>query len=744
MEPEKLYTEIFGFTDELLKSNTDVRLRVGGYSMYPVLKPGDIIQIHRVSSETLIAGDIIVYKSEKKWIAHRIQKIEEVSGQRTFYTRGDSCKTYDARINEGDIIGKVTGFSRKKRWEDTGKNHPEKKLMKSIKNGMFSSLISLQIRFILGYKKILNYISDIFHNIVFLTVNSKMLFRKNILISFFMGLFPLLIIYLVKRLTDLLSGMKTASYSFSQFIPILWIIGFIALAYLMQSLFVILSGLLREKLSQSVTVYINGLIHRKHVALGMEYLENAEKQDKIHKAVNEAGFRPQKMIAQLLVLIQGIVSWFLIAFLLFKIHWSVFFLALLAVIPSFLVRLKYVKNMYRFSRENAKKEREAFYYSRILTTVPFAKELRLFGTQNFFISRFEKMMQIIYDQKNLIIKNRFLPEISTQFFAVLLIFLSFSIVAYMTINGIVTIGTFILFILIFQRGYALMKEVFQSAAALVEDSIFLRDLHDFLALPVSTLEQTNYHKIKPLEKKIILKNVSFSYPNSGRMALKQISLEIPKGKTIALVGANGSGKTTLIKLLCGFYLPSDGLIIFDDQDVSEIKPNEIREQITAVFQDFALYNLSAEENISLGDFTRKLSSAEIMKAAENAGIADVLESLPFSYKTMLGNLFEKGEELSIGQWQKIALARAFYRNSPIVLLDEPSSALDTETEAQLLQGLIKLKEQKTVVIVSHRFSTIKWADMIYVMDEGKIIESGIHEELMSKKGRYFDLFKALN
>jgi ATP-binding cassette subfamily B protein len=170
----------------------------------------------------------------------------------------------------------------------------------------------------------------------------------------------------------------------------------------------------------------------------------------------------------------------------------------------------------------------------------------------------------------------------------------------------------------------------------------------------------------------------------------------------------------------------------------------LRKQFTAVFQDFALYNLTAEENILLGDVERIASYQEIKKAAEEAGIADVLEALPYSYNTMLGNLFEKGEGLSIGQWQKMALAKAFYRNSPILLLDEPTSALDAETEAQLLQNLAKLKEQKTVVIISHRFSTVRWADIIYVMDEGKVMESGSHEELMSGKGRYFEMLNAGN
>jgi ATP-binding cassette, subfamily B, bacterial len=287
-----------------------------------------------------------------------------------------------------------------------------------------------------------------------------------------------------------------------------------------------------------------------------------------------------------------------------------------------------------------------------------------------------------------------------------------------------------------------MKDIFQSMAGLIEDNIFLQDFRDFVFLTSKNELKENILSTDPLQTGLLFENVSFRYPSSQRNALQSVSVEIPKGKTIALVGANGSGKTTFIKLLCGFYRPDKGRILYDGIDISEMKPEDLRKQFTAVFQDFALYNLTAEENILLGDVNKTATYHDMKKAAEDAGIADILETLPDSYHTMLGNLFEKGEGLSIGQWQKIALARAFYRNSPVLLLDEPTSALDAETEAQLLQNLMMLKEQKTVVIISHRFSTVKWADIIYVMDEGKVIEYGSHNELMSAAGKYREMFNA--
>jgi len=226
--------------------------------------------------------------------------------------------------------------------------------------------------------------------------------------------------------------------------------------------------------------------------------------------------------------------------------------------------------------------------------------------------------------------------------------------------------------------------------------------------------------------------------------LKSVSIAIPAGKTVAFVGANGSGKTTLIKLLCGFYQPDAGIISFDGVDSRNIGQKRICENITAVFQDFALYNIPAIENLGLGDVKIELDPDKAKKAARAAGIADVIERLPNGYHTLLGNLFKGGEELSIGQWQKMAIARAFYRDSPLILMDEPSSALDASSELQIIKSLKELSHDKTAVIVSHRLSTVQWADLIYLFDKGEVVECGNHAELMALKGKYFDLFQTAN
>ncbi len=731
-----VFSEMYGLTEELLHSNQDVALKVGGGSMFPCLKPGDIITIKKLPSKELVSGDIIVFKQEKKWIAHRILRIELLDDSKLmFIAKGDTCKTEDAPLKEDDVVGKVVSYNRQGKTIILNKS-------KSNKNYNAGFFVLMRLWFIMLMAKINKNIRGIWHNIRFLTLESKKIFALNIVFSIITGALPLVIIYQMKWLVDAISHRATGNGDLGAFYPVYFIIGLIALAFLISAVLTIFNGFVREKLLQSVFRRVMDLLHKKYASLDMEYLENAEDQDKIHRAIQEAGSRPDKMISQFLALTQSVASWILIAVMLFSIHWSVFFLVLVAVIPGFWVRIQFAKAFYKFSKANSKLEREAYYYNRILTSLAFANEIRLFGQSNFFNKRFEKIQSGLHDKKNQLNRKRILPDVITQVFAVTLIFFSFGFVAYMAMKGWVSIGTVVLFFLIFQRGYAVMKDLFQSLAGLVEDHVFFQDFMNFLNLP--SLRKAPKQEVVPefLQTGIVLNKVSFQYPASKRNALQNISLTIPKGKTIALVGANGSGKTTLIKLLCGFYVPQKGSIHFDDTDISLIDSDILRKQIAVVFQDFALYNLTALENISLGEIAKPLSENEIKEAAKNAGMDDMLETLPNAYHTMLGNLFEKGEELSIGQWQKMAIAKAFYRDAPILMLDEPSSALDAETENVVLQNLQQLANNKTVIIVSHRFSTIKWADIIYVMEKGELIESGNHDHLMANKGRYFEMYSA--
>lgn len=743
MQSDEIHNGLYDFTEQLLGNKRQVRIKVGGYSMYPYLRNEDIITVERCSFSELKKGDIIVFKSNNKWIAHRLLKKSSGGNNNTLTARGDTCAKKDPPITENNYIGKVISYSRKSKKKNINNaSSSRKNKLRAELSLLRTPFLIVILRLLMLGKKISSNTSSLKKNILFLARSSKKLVWANVIISVFQGAIPFIIIYLVKLLIDNISKVGEHNDKSEFFNTLLFIIVLTGAAFLINTLLTLINGYSRERLSQSLSIYIYNLLHKKHTQLDMAYLEDSEKQDIIHRAVQEAGFRPLKIITEALSGIQALISLLFVLFIFLEIHWIVFVLLLIAVIPGFLIRLRFSKKLYNFNKSISQAERKTYYFNRILTSIPFAKEIRLFGIGNYFSSKFLFLQKDLHSKKNTLLRKRLFADILAQTSAVTLIFLSFAYVTYLAVQGILSIGTVILFFLVFQRGFVVFRDLFQSLAGLYEDNVFLVDFFNFLDLPPFYLLENRNGKMPPSNADIKIESISFNYPSSTRKAIDSVTMTIPAGKTVAVVGANGSGKTTLVKLLCGFYQPVSGKIQISNIDTAKISSSEIQKQITAVFQDFALYNLSASENIFLGDVSKSPDIHLIKKAAMNAGIDDVLSNLPNGYDNLIGNLFEKSEELSIGQWQKMAIAKAFYRNSPILIMDEPSSALDAETELQLLQNLKSLAKNKTVLIISHRLSTIKWADKIYVMDNGKIIEEGTHDELISRRGNYCKMFEA--
>ena len=710
--------------------------------MYPTLKPGDIGFIEKCSPEQLKIGDIVVFKSNNLLVGHRLIDMYFDKGVRVFVTKGDKSPNSDAPFTGDELLGRMTSFQRKKNIRKL--DSPIKKLQRftALHFSKYNiPVVDLLLRINGKSGRLTSGFKSIKNNISAVTKHSEKVLLVNVIISILQGVLPFVVIVCIKSLIDNLTG--TSAINPEQRTTFILLLVVTALVFLANGILSEVRSYFSEKLSQSVIRCIYEKLHHKHASLDLSHYENHSEQDKIHRAVQEASFRPIKIINELLTGIKSVAAALFLVGLFINIRWYLIVLLTIAIIPGIFVRLKFSRKLYKLKESQSTKEREMYYYNRVLTGFPFAKEMKLFGFFGFFKQRFTNVQENLFEEKIALRKSELWMGIFSQAFAVILIFISLGFVSYLRIKGEISTGTVVLFFFAFQRGYSVLNDFFRSITQILEDNTFLNDFMDFLNMPTASNSNDQVSAFS-LTKGIQVQNVSFRYETSKRDALKSVNLTIPAKKTVAFVGANGSGKTTLIKLLCGFYQPVEGKILFDGVDSTQLGQTKICENITAVFQDFALYNIPAIENLGLGNINTPLHLEKARKAAQAAGIDEVLQNLHDGYNTMLGNLFKGGEELSIGQWQKIAIARAFYRDAPLILMDEPSSALDADAELQIINSLKKLSENKTAVIISHRLSTVQWADIIYFFEEGEVIESGSHTELMSKKGKYYSLFLTVN
>jgi len=743
MKPEALQKNMLQLTEILLDENQPLSFSMKGFSMYPTLQAGDKGVVEKWNPDNLIIGDIVAFKANKKFVAHRLVSIIFKNNVRYFIAKGDK-NNYTETFTDDALLGKITSVQRKNKiLKMDGKAMKMRKFVALHFSNLSIPFYNFSLQIKNRLKDLVSKFSSIKENIIIISKNSGKIFFINALLSVLQGIVPFIIIVCIKTLIDQLTASTIQDSQQQLFFIFLLIIT--ALFFLISGILSEVNSFYSEKLGQSVTRRIYEQLHGKHSLLDLSNYENPSKQDKMHRAVQEASFRPIKMLNELLTGIKSIASALFLVGLFISIRWYLMLILIVAIIPGVLVRLKFSKKLYKLKAEQSTKEREMYYYNRILTGFPFAKELKLFGFSDFFKQRFSNVQNTLFEQKISLRKSEFKLGIFAQIFSVVLIFVSLGFVSILKMNGEISIGTVVLFFIAFQRGYSVLNDLFQSFTRILQDNTFLQDFIDFLNIPTrKEKEEAEKSTEFSLKDGIVFENVSFRYESSKRNALKAINISIPKGKTVAFVGANGSGKTTMIKLLCGFYEPNSGSILIDGIDSSLIGQEKICENITAVFQDFALYNVAASSNIALGNSQIPIDLEKAKNAARAAGVDTIIEKLPDGYNTLLGNLFKNGEELSIGQWQKMAIARAFYRNSPLILMDEPSSALDANSEVQIINSLKKLSHEKTAVIISHRLSTVQWADMIYYFHEGEITESGSHIELMSLKGSYFDMFQTAN
>ncbi|MCK5313444.1 MAG: ABC transporter ATP-binding protein [Desulfobacteraceae bacterium] len=428
--------------------------------------------------------------------------------------------------------------------------------------------------------------------------------------------------------------------------------------------------------------------------------------------------------------------------LLISFHWAVPLFLIGAVIPGVVIQIKYSGIMFNWQRERTQTERKGGYLNWLITGSLHAKELRLFGLGDLFTKRFSKIRQTLRGEKLELIKKRSIADVLAQICSIVAMFGALGLIIFRAVHGMISLGDLVMYYQAFQRGLEFFRNLLTGVAGLYNDNLFISNFYEFIDLKIKIASPDKPVKVpETMMHGVAFKDVSFKYPMSEKSVLANINFSINPGEIVALVGENGAGKSTLTKLLCRLYDPDSGAISIDNTDIRQFAVSDLRDMIGVMFQDYAKYHFSARENIWIGDIAVPFESDKIKVAAKNADAKRVIEKLPKGFETVLGKMFRDGEELSQGQWQKIALARAFMRDAQLIILDEPASSLDAESEYEIFNNFRKLLKGKSALLISHRFSTVKMADRILVLENGTIIEQGSHDVLMQKQGQYEKWFK---
>lgn len=486
---------------------------------------------------------------------------------------------------------------------------------------------------------------------------------------------------------------------------------------------------------------INVMILEKALTLELAHFEDAEYYDKLVRARREASSRPLSLVIKTFDLLRDLIALITIGIFLFQFSaWAVALLAV-AGVPAFLAEAKFSGEAFRIHRRRSAERRMQIYLEMVLTREDGVKEVKLLQLGKLFLKRYVDIFRSMYkEDRNLVLRRGFWGYV-LGLLASSAFYFAYGWVGFATIAGAITIGQMTMYIAQFRLGQNAVTNSLTAINGMYEDNLYLSNLTEYLEHKVP--EQTGTKTLGfDRDDGIRFEDVSFSYPGSEVPALNEVSLHIKPGESLAIVGENGSGKTTLIKLLTRLYSPSKGKIFLEGLELKEWDIETLRQKIGVIFQDFARYQLIVGENIGIGDVD-EIETDPLIEEAAKKGMADVfVRDLPRSYKTQLGTWFKDGKELSGGQWQKIALSRAFMRSkADILILDEPTAAIDAKAEAEIFSHFGDLTDNKISIIISHRFSTVRRADHIIVLEKGEIQEEGSHSELLNNEGHYATLFR---
>lgn len=503
------------------------------------------------------------------------------------------------------------------------------------------------------------------------------------------------------------------------------------------SLLSTVQGASRELLGDALQHGISRRILEKASGLSVDLFENAETYDKLQQAYREVGSRPLGVATQLVGLAGAAVTLASVGALMARLGWFVLPLVLLASLPGVWVSNRFGVENYRMLRWQTHDARVQNYLGSVLTSDQLVKEVRLFGFEPYLLNRWREYYLGFRRQLEDIIRRRSLWGFGAALASALLIGLASALILRRAVEGQLTVGDFSLFVLGIAQVQGQVGNLLNGVSGVYQNLLYMRNLFEFLELPARDLGAGEEWRgrIETIE----FQDVGFRYPLTDRDVLRGLSFTVRRGQALALVGENGAGKTTVVKLLTRLFEPTSGRILLNGQDAARFSPRSVQREMSIIFQDFGQYQMSARENVAVAEVGRLSDAQGVQGAVGRAGAAFV-DTLPQGLETPLGRLFQGGRQLSGGQWQRLALARLYFRDASVLVFDEPTAALDAKAEFETMEALRSEARDRITLLISHRFSTVRLADQIVVLEGGSIVEAGGHAELLARGGRYAALY----
>ncbi len=561
------------------------------------------------------------------------------------------------------------------------------------------------------------------------------------------GLLPVALVYLTRALVDQIAAALNNSRSPIDWSPILVLVGAFAAVVLLGEVLSSVASWVRSAQSELVQDHISALVHDQSIAVDLAFYEFPDYYDRLHRARSDASYRPMALVEGIGSVVQNAITLAAMAVVLVPYGPWLPVALLISTLPAFFVVLHYSLRRRAWQLKTTADQRRTWYYDWLITSRDSAAEMRLFELGQHFESEYQKLRARLRGERLQLERDQTLAQLGAGSAALSVTGITMALMVGSALRGQVTLGDLALFYQAFNQGQSLMRSLLRNVGEIYQNVLFLGNLFEFLALEPRVVSPSR-HVTAPatLTSGIRFREVSFRYPGSERVALENLDLAIPAGKIAAIVGPNGAGKTTLTKLLCRLYDPDAGRIELDGIDLRDLRLSDVRRMMAVLPQEYVRYSASVADNIALGDLGVQPTPADVRAAAARAAAHELISRLPQGYDSLLGKWFEGGTELSVGEWQRIAMARTLLRRAQIIVLDEPTSAMDPWTEAEWLKTLRQAMAEpsplitQTVILITHRLTTAQCADIIYVMHRGRIVESGNHADLVGAGGLYSQLW----